>query len=407
MRKRLVFWTVLNALDHPRVVQKQARTLAQAGFDVRVHAQALPDGRTGAFVNSDGLTLCPMPRFGRSSFQRLVVGVRLLWRLPARTDVLVVHAPELLPFAWVARLWHHCAVVYDVHEDFATDWQHRPGLHPWLAQAATRSIRWLEHWCRPWLAGAVYAEACYADRLGLGAAAVVIRNTVPPPVPPPTEPVDFIRTSGELLWVHTGTLSPGWGIHEAVELTLAFNQLASHTGLRARLWLVGGTADTAQLQAFEHWLDERLPSESHSCPVISVVPEGCTVRSWGAVRCLRPSQGGTLPHALIQAAQRQADAILALYRPTPSVQHKVPTKFYEAAALGKPLIFTALPAWLALNQAHGLGIALDPHLTPDAQAAHLAHAWPHRPQPPINPAFWSWEPEADRLVAFYRRLASE
>jgi hypothetical protein len=167
---------------------------------------------------------------------------------------------------------------------------------------------------------------------------------------------------------------------------------------------VGGTADTAQLQAFERWLDERLPPESDSCPIISAVPGGCTVRSWGAVRCLRPSQGGTLPYALIQAAQRQADAILALYRPTPSVQHKVPTKFYEAAALGKPLIFNALPNWLALNQTHGLGIALEPHLAPDAQASHLAQAWPNRPQPHSDPAFWSWDTDAQRLIAFYRQL---
>jgi hypothetical protein len=407
VRKRIVFWTVLNALDHPRVVQKEACTLARAGFEVHVHAQALAGQAKPPEPLPDGLVLYPLPRFGRSSVRRLVAGVQLLGRLPARTDILVVHAPELLPFAWLARLWHRCAVVYDVHEDFATDWQHRPGLRPWVARGAAWGIRRLEGWARRWLSGAVYAEACYADRLGLGARAIVVRNAVPPPGPTDTQAYHFARTDGSLLWVHTGTLSPDWGLHEAVELTLAFNRRADDpTGLRATLWLVGGTANPTQLQAFEHWLDHRLPPEaSTDTAVVPTAPEGCVVRSWGAVRLLRPAQGGLLPHALIQAAQHQADAVLALYRPTPSVQHKVPTKFYEAAALGKTLLFTALPDWLALNDRHRLGIAVDTRLPPEAQAERLAQAWPHRPpHTRVDPAFWSWEAEAERLVAFYRQF---
>lgn len=114
------------ATDH-RIFEKEARTLAEAGYEVEVVAlQERAETR-------DGVRIVPLPvREGRlDRFARRPWRALRLIRRGGPPAVVHIHDAELLQICPVLKLGGRSRVVYDVHEDFANlmlhrDWIPRP-----------------------------------------------------------------------------------------------------------------------------------------------------------------------------------------------------------------------------------------------------------------------------------------
>lgn len=124
------------ATDH-RIFDKEARTLAGAGFDVAlIAAHPAPERR-------DGVEIVPLDWPGGRLDRFLLRPWRALRAARRRGgDVVHIHDAELLQICPPLRLLGRPVVVYDVHEDFANlmrrrDWLPAP-LRA-LVQAAVRS----------------------------------------------------------------------------------------------------------------------------------------------------------------------------------------------------------------------------------------------------------------------------
>jgi glycosyltransferase involved in cell wall biosynthesis len=124
------------ATDH-RIFDKEARTLAAAGFDVCVIAAHPAEERR------DGVEIVPLGAPG-GRLDRFLLrpwrALRLIRR--RRGDVVHIHDAELLQICPPLRLLGRPVVVYDVHEDFANlmrrrDWL--PGPVRALVQAAVKA----------------------------------------------------------------------------------------------------------------------------------------------------------------------------------------------------------------------------------------------------------------------------
>jgi glycosyltransferase involved in cell wall biosynthesis len=124
------------ATDH-RIFDKEARTLAAAGFDVCVVAAHPAEERR------DGVEIVPLGAPG-GRLDRFLLrpwrALRLIRR--RRGDVVHIHDAELLQICPPLRLLGRPVVVYDVHEDFANlmrrrDWL--PGPVRALVQAAVKA----------------------------------------------------------------------------------------------------------------------------------------------------------------------------------------------------------------------------------------------------------------------------
>ncbi len=106
---RVLHLSVVHKPDDPRILERECRTLAQAGYQVMYMAPGAPRTRDDA-----GVLLAPLPARGRST--RFLSSVDIVKALRSlRPDVLHVHDPELLTLfpavkAFVPRL------VYDMHE---------------------------------------------------------------------------------------------------------------------------------------------------------------------------------------------------------------------------------------------------------------------------------------------------
>jgi glycosyltransferase involved in cell wall biosynthesis len=110
------------ATDH-RIFDKEARTLADAGFDVCVvAAHPAPERR-------DGIEIVPLGAAGGRVSRFLLRPWRALRLIRRRRGAIVhIHDAELLQICPLLKLRGGPVVVYDVHEDFANLMLHRDWL---------------------------------------------------------------------------------------------------------------------------------------------------------------------------------------------------------------------------------------------------------------------------------------
>jgi len=329
-RPHICHLTVLNPAVHTRIFYKLARSQQALGWRVSIMGQD-PAGQP---YQQEGIEIVPLRPFHRLSLRRLLAPWRILWHcLWHRADAYVVHTPELLWVAWLLGLLQGSSWAYDVHEDYHLNMAHAPHYPAWLRRPAARLLRRYERWLAGRAAAVSYAEWCYDNILGVAAPKkFVLRNSFTPVAvqgqarlqPPP----------GPYL-LYSGTLAPAWGIWEALAL---WEQLRRHRPLK--MVVAGFSQHAALVKRMQQWVAERnLQADFFLF-------------------------GGNsyLPYVEVLHLLRHAYASLALYQLTPFVKGKIPTKFYEALACQKPLIFTRDPFWEELNAKWKLGVAWTPRL---------------------------------------------
>ena len=99
-----------------RIFQKQARSLAEAGYEVTLAAIADFEDRV-----VDGIRVLGLPQ-PRSRLLRPANWWRILRiALRERADIYHFHDPELLLAAWLVKLLTGRPIIYDVHENYPQD----------------------------------------------------------------------------------------------------------------------------------------------------------------------------------------------------------------------------------------------------------------------------------------------
>ncbi|GAB4422062.1 MAG: glycosyltransferase family 4 protein [Bacteroidia bacterium] len=355
--------SVLNPVLHPRIYYKQALSQVAWGYRVSIVAQGPRGVHSGA-----GVDCYPQGVFGRLSLRRLSYG---LWVLPLllrlRAQVYVLHSPELLGVGLLLKALRQARILYDVHEDYAANIRAAAHYPAWLRRPLAALLRVCERLALHGIDGVAYAEACYDDMLGAGPRRILLRNKFAlrdagPDTGYPLPPQPYL--------LYSGTLAADWGLWETFEL---WEALRTQPGLPGDLRLViAGHSHQAGLLAD---LQARIAA--------SAAPS--------AVHLI----GGRdfVPHAQIVALIRHCWAGAGLYRVQPHIRDKIPTKFYEYLACGRPLIYTPGPAWTAFDAAHALGVAWAPGMPVAAVVAQVAAYAVGR----SDRAAYDWGTEAEAL----------
>ena len=355
---------VVTVVHHPldaRIHRRQIASLLDAGHRV---TYAAPWSAYGV-APSPGVTALELPRAaGRRRFRSLLAARRLLRTKSAQHDVTLIHDPELLIAARLARV--RGCVVWDVHEDTVAAMQDRPWLSSSLRGPAIAAITRLEALAERHYR-LILAEEGYVNRFRRPHP--VIRNLPPVPDQCPS-------WGGERRVVYVGRISRLRGAEEMLRLGRMLN------GCGLKLHLVGSVDRDLRNDV----------EEAHSL-------------------------GDVVWHGFLE--NREALALVdgsvagvSLLHDVPNYRVSAPTKVFEYLSRGVPVITSPLPIPASLVQELGVGLVMDPSNLQEVveYAAELAddperrsklgweaHAYAVR--------WLNWATEADRFVALIEHWA--
>lgn len=337
--------------------------------DARLHRIVLALVRRGLRVEVRGLGSAADAPAGVASvrvhargglLRRLLDAVVLPW--VARGHVLLVIAPEMVPMALVASVVRRRRLVVDVYEDYAKLAHDRP-LSPVVRWCAVAWVR---------IAAALSARADVTS---------VADDHVPP-----------LRARCRHVVRNLPDLSHLAPVSEpdATPRAVYIGDVRTTRGLRTMLdAVVSAPAWTLDIvgpvaPADQAWLDEWM----------------ATSPAAGRVRLL-----GRLPPAEAWLLARGAWVGLSLLDDTPAFREAMPSKMYEYAAAGLPVVATPLPRVAAMLDESKAGVIV----RDAAETASLLNAWALDPAAlaPYRDAALDWARVQSAAPSPYDVLAAE
>ena len=333
--------SVLKPVDDTRMRSKFAVTLRERpGTTIHIAGrQAAPDAMVAN--ESGGIYLHPIFSASRLSLDRLAAQGRY-WRILRRIqpDLVVVHAPELLP---LTLLWQWLGrgrkFIYDVRENYALNVATQRVYGGLAKQALATGLRWVEARAARRASGITLAEESYAAELpflaSLPTSRVVLLENKYQPAPAevlPKAPIPLPSPAEPLRLLYSGTISELNGVWEAIALVQELN--TQRLG-GAHLTIIGFCQQPALLARLQSTASEH--------------------QAWLTLI------GGAkqVPHIRIVAEISRHHFGLLPYQPHPSTERCRPTKLFEYLAHGLPVLLPANPLWMALMQRHEAGLVVD------------------------------------------------
>lgn len=322
--------TVLNPAIHSRIFYKLACSQIKLGYKVSIFGR---DDHKEKYLKAD-VTIYPIPSFSRVSLKRLWLPWKLLFiSIRIKADIYTIHSPELLWVGWMLNKCLNCQLIYDVHEDYAKNIKYA-GYYPrWLRGIFVRLLHLSERLFLPAFDAISYAELCYDNILHTPPERTfILRNTFSTKA---AEGESSLAIPEKKYLLFTGTIAAQWGIWESLELWQKLRKVEDLAFI-----LAGFTYDLQLIEDIKNWVEEK-GLKDHFQLI-----------------------GGNdyVPYEDILHLLANCYCSMGLYRLEAYIQGKIPTKFYEAMAYNKPLIFTKDDYWEQLNDEWRMGISYDSSL---------------------------------------------
>lgn len=359
--------TSVHDADDVRILHKECRALAEAGYDVLLIA---PHDRDQTV---EGVRIHAVPR-PRSRFERATRTTLQVARaaLASRARVVHLHDPELLPWGLLFKLMGR-RVIYDAHENLPNDIRTKHYLPSWLRVVLSVSADAVERAVCACFDGVVTVTPGIAARFPADRTAVV-RNYPRLGEFPEVESRPY--ASRRSIVAYLGGLSEIRGTREMVK---AIGRVDGALG--AELWLAG-RFDPPRLEA-------SLASEP------------------GWARTVRL---GWQTRGQIVTILREARMGLLVLHPAPNHLDSLPIKLFEYMGAGLPVVASDFPAWRAILGDGGLYVdPLDADAIARAVEWLLTHAEEAETMGRIGRAAVTrelhWEREAATLKRLYERVA--
>ena len=362
---KVIHLTSVHVAGDTRIFHKMCRTLARAGCDVVLVAVSDAD----AVI--DGVRLRAVPR-PRSRRERMTATAWNVLRAAIREGNAIahIHDPELIPVGVILRAlgWR---VVYDAHEDIAVNfrtkaWIPRPlrAATAFAGDAVTRAAGFI-------FSAIVAATPTIASRFPADRTTVIHNYPVLEDYARTAEP----RTPSRRI-AYCGEIARDRGV---LEMIRAMNSDFMPDDVTL---VLAGRVDGDDLRAEMR----RLPG-------------------WSRVEELGVLRSDEVPALLSTVA-----VALAPLHPTQAFLDSLPTKLYEYAAAGAPIVCSDFPQWRSIVGESGARFVdpLDPDMIARAVADLLADpqeaaAMAERARSIVREKF-SWEREGARLLVLYDRL---
>ena len=262
-----------------------------------------------------------------SRLDRLLAQARFLWRLvQIRPKILICCTYELLPFASILKPLLGYRLVYDVQENYRANLD----LNPELSEKKKSKLGKLIHRLESGSGIDLYllAEKCYTSEMPDKRPFLILENKYQGKIQN-REPFKFPEKKGYRFCI-TGTITPAFGVSEAIAW---FQEILKHYP-ESKLEIMGH----CPLESFRRILEKT----AAEIPQIS----------------LRIIQD-PIPHGELIYCLKRSEFALLSYQLHPAIAAKMPTKLYECAALGIPVLITPNPIWEEFLAGFSGGFSID------------------------------------------------
>jgi glycosyltransferase involved in cell wall biosynthesis len=365
LARRVVQMTSAHPPFDARIYHKECMSLAMAGYDVTLIVPY-----AGSETAMDGIKLRKIaPPRGRS--ERMTRTVASIYRAALKEDAEVYHFhdPELMPVGMLLKL-HGKKVIYDVHEDYASNMR-KQWIPAALRGLASFAVRACEAAAGRACDRIVAATPKIADNFNAKRASVV-QNF--PWTSEFTAREDRPYLQREQIVAYIGYLADSRGLREMAEAIRIVNDEAP-----ARLIMAGRMVSGAQSDPFEGGDHVELLGEVDRSRIADL---------------LSRSRIG-----------------LVVYRPTPNYYSGQPTKLLEYMAAGLPVVASDFPFYRQVIESSSCGLLVDPLQPKEIAKALLwllqnetqAEEMGRRGRKAVLERY-NWEIEAKRLISVYDSL---
>ncbi len=358
-----------------RIFQKEARSLAQAGFEVTIIAREDPTSQ-----KADKVRVLPLPK-PKNRLRRMLGTLQVgLLALRQRADLYAFHDPELIPVGILLKLFTRSRVVYDIHEIvpqqiLTKEWLPRP-----LRVIALKFYQLVENLALPLLDGLVlvvpgqlkyYPQ--YRTQTVMNFPLLNYASLQNGQEKAPTERPTLI---------YAGSVRKIRGLYEMLELVRRLKESYPDILLR----LVGPIVPTGEEDKVRHLIS------AHEMD--------------GNVELL-----GRVSHPEVHRQIARADLGLALIHPDPTYYDALFTKAFEYMMMSKPVIVSDIPLWREIIRENRCGLAVAP-LNPEAVEAavvqlledkELRREMGVRGREAVRSKY-NWDVEGEKLVQCFQGL---
>ncbi|MEO0329698.1 MAG: glycosyltransferase family 4 protein [Pseudomonadota bacterium] len=367
---RIVHITTVHKPLDVRIFHKECRSLAAAGFDVRL--LAVHDREDVV----DGVHIVPLRRHGNLVSRVLLTPIAVTYKaIKQRADIYHFHDPELLITGLILSLLGR-KVVYDSHEDAPKQILLKTWLPKLFRLAASGFVKFLERLGRWCFAGIVAATPEIADKL-TSQRTVVVKNYPVFEEFQNGDIVDYANREPNILYV--GAISKIRGIEELIAVADQLPEEIGRVNLAGVFAPPSLEADVGAMKGwnklhFHGWLDRKDVSQ-----------------------LLHKSRVG-----------------LVTLHPVDTYMVSIPIKMFEYMAAGMPIVASNFPQWRALIDEVGCGLCVDP-LNPEAildaakwllEHTDEAKKMGQRGRQAVFTKY-NWQVESQKLLQLYKDIKSQ
>ncbi len=361
--------SVHQSLD-TRIFYKEARSLAEAGYDVAIVGQHEREEVI------DGIQMVPLPA-PRNRMERATRSAWIAYRTALRLDAAVYHYhdPELIPVGMLLRL-HGKKTVYDVHEDVPRQMLSKHYL-PWIMRHVLSLAASVVEWLAGKSVSAIVAATPTIAKRFPAVKTITVHNYVIADEMVVADPTSYAERPQSFLY--PGVVARIRGIEEMVG---ALDLLGA--GIDARLDLAG----------------EFVPREFRQ--TLQALP------GWRYV-----TYHGTVGRQELACLMGKARCGLVLHHPIPNEVDALPIKLFEYMGAGLPVIASNFRPLREIIEAEECGLVVDqsdPKAIAEAMRWILTHPTDAETMGRNGRRAvvekYNWEAEAGKLLALYKRILS-
>ena len=265
--------------------------------------------------------------FSRSRWDRIRAMARFTeLLLKIRPELLICCTYEYLPIARFFKKIIGYKIVYDVQENYTANLALNPLLTEKKRKQLGKIIRKMEQ--PNGIDLFLFAESCYQNEMPEKTPYLVLENKFAGSI----HQISPKSYSGKkhFKFLISGTLTPAYGTVEAIAWYREIRSIYPRSSLR----IIGHVS----LDFYSKVIEETATNEPSIFLELSEIP---------------------VPHSKLLDAYSDADFLLLPYQEHAAIRDKMPTKLFEAAALGVPVLHSPNSNWETFSEAHSSGFPID------------------------------------------------